>query len=754
MKKTGIILAAWVFALAFSDANAQRLLGVVVQRNTKGIDEPLPGATVYWLGTNVNTVTRDNGTFLIDRVVGHDSIVVRLVGFLPDTLLTAASSNIRVELTPEKALEEVTVEGWRPSSRNNFGSTINQVEMTQKELFKAACCNLSESFETNPSVDVAFADAITGSRQIQMLGLAGPNAMISLENMPGVRGLASIEGIQYIPGPWIQSIQVTKGVGSVVNGYESIAGQINVELKKPQESDHIFLNGYMNNSGRFEASAIYTAQTGKKWATTTLVHGNIRTLEMDQNHDSFLDFPRGNQINAINRWTYHSDNGWLGQISLKYLKSDRIGGQSGFRPESDKFTMNRYGFGNSTTRYEATGKLGYQFPQKPYKSFGFQLDAYQHTSDSYYGFRTYNGEEQSAYANFIYQSIINSTKNKFKTGLSFLYDRYDESLNGTVPTGLPQSFTFRRTEIVPGAFGEYSYDDLKRFSATVGIRMDHHNLFGLFVTPRVHVRYQMTPTTTIRASAGQGTRVANIIAENPGFLASSRALVLSGFQTNKGYGYRPDKAWNYGMNLSQDFTLDYRPGVISVDYFYTRFVNQAVVDMDKNTQELNIYGLTGRSFSSSLQVQLDYQLMRHLDLRIAYRRQDVRIDYQEGLMRRPLVPINRAFMNLAYSSRSNWVVDLTVQRIGNQRIPSTISNPLEYQIANQSNPYVIVNTQVTKNFGTKWSVYLGVENLTNFRVSNPIVSANDPFGVYFDSSMIWGPVFGRMGYVGFRFRRP
>src|ERR1041385_33080 len=368
----------WI-ATAFSvflltDASAQKLMGVVVETNAKGVEQPLPGANVYWSGTSKATTTRDNGVFIIDRVPDTDKLVISFVGYTSDTVTVTDQTNIKVELRSNQVLNEVTVQGWKPSTGIDHSKSINVTVMNEKELFKAACCNLSESFETNPSVDVAFTDAITGTKQIQMLGLSGPNTMISLENMPGVRGLASSQGIQFIPGPWINSIQVTKGIGSVINGYESIAGQINVELKKPQESDKLYLNAYANSMGRTEMNAIWSGHTSKKWATTVLLHGNVRPTEMDKNHDSFLDVPTGSQVNLINRWVYNSGNGWLGQMSFKVLKDDKQGGQVGYNADVDKFTNNRYGFEINTNRYEFTGKLGYQFPLHPYKSFGLQVN--------------------------------------------------------------------------------------------------------------------------------------------------------------------------------------------------------------------------------------------------------------------------------------------------------------------------------------------------------------------------------------------
>jgi outer membrane receptor for ferrienterochelin and colicin len=736
-------------------AVGQKIMGVVVEKNEKGVEQPLPGANVYWLGTTLGTTTKDNGVFMIDRQAGQTKLVISYVGYRSDTLNVESQNSVKVELKSETVLQEVTVTSWRSTSSVDYASGINRIVMDEKELFKAACCNLSESFETNPAVDVAFTDAVTGTRQIQMLGLAGPNTLITIENMPGVRGLASSQGIQFIPGTWINSIQVTKGVGSVVNGYESIAGQINVELKKPQESERLYLNGYVNNAGRSEANIIYTAQPFKKWGTTFLIHGSTRPFEMDQNRDSFLDFPLGNQINLVNRWVFNSGTGWLGQFSVKYLEDTKQGGQSGFDRERDRFTTNRYGLEINTARAEFTGKLGYQFAGKPYKSVGLQINALQHRHESYYGFTMHDARERSLYSNLIYQSIIQTTAHKFKAGVSIQvtqHDEYFDQSRGGLHVGHGGALQFNRFERVPGAFVEYTYDYLDKFSLIAGARVDQHNLFGTLFTPRLHTRYSLTPTTVVRASAGRGLRVANLLIENTGILASSREVLFRNLTANAAYGFRPDKAWNYGFNFNQEFELNYRPGSFSFDYFYTNFQDQAVLDLDANPQAATFFGLRGKSFSHSVQAQMDYQIVRRLDVRLAYRWLDVQTDYTLGRFQRPLIPRDRAFLNIAYATKNNWKFDFTLQRVGKQRIPFTFANPTDFQLPEFSDPYWLANAQVSKDFGDRWSVYVGLENITNFRLDNPIVAASDPFGMYFDSSMVWGPVFGRMWYTGFRYR--
>ncbi|MBX7127438.1 MAG: TonB-dependent receptor, partial [Cyclobacteriaceae bacterium] len=503
---------------------------------------------------------------------------------------------------------------------------------------------------------------------------------------------------------------------------------------------------------------IATTQAGKKWGTTLLLHGSNRPFEMDQNKDGFLDFPLGQQVNLINRWVYNSGTGWLGQLSFKYLKDEKIGGQKGYPANKNSTTLPLYGLEINTERREVTGKLGYQFAGKPYKSFGIQLDAFDHMHRSHFSKTNHDATERSLYTNLIYQSIIGSTQHKWKAGASVLVDDYQEEINAIASWPFSDSLVYskqqvNRHEVVPGAFAEYSYDDLKKFSVIAGLRVDHHNLFGTFVVPRLNLKYNLTSTTTLRASAGRGIRVANIFIENPGFLASSRTMVRELQLVNKAYGFQPDKAWNYGANVSQEFTLNYQPGTLSVDYYFTNFESQVVADYDFSARQVLFHGLNGgKSFSHSLQVQLDYQPVRRLDVRLAWRHANVQTDYRTGRLQRPLVARDRAFLNVAFATKNNWRLDYTVQWMGPQRLPSTKDNPVALQLSSWSDAYVLMNAQISKDFGARWSAYVGAENLGNFMVKNPIVAANDPFGPYFDTSMVWGPVFGRMWYGGFRYR--
>ncbi|MEP2024790.1 MAG: TonB-dependent receptor [Reichenbachiella sp.] len=717
--------------------------GTVYELDEKGIRVPLVGANIFWLGTTKGVPTDSKGRFSLARVTGTYQLVVSYIGYKNDTLSVKDNQELSVQLLPDATLDEVEVEYRQKTVQIDYLNPLKSELISEKELLKAACCNLSESFETNPSVDVSFTDAVTGTRQIQMLGLAGPYTQITRENMPDVRGLSAIYGMVYIPGTWIESIQLNKGAGSVVNGFESVAGQINVELRKPEDSDKLYANLYANEGGRFEGNINWSQKVGENWSTAVLLHSKANAIERDRNKDGFLDNPLSEHYIGLNRWKYVGANGLMFQFGVKGTYIDNLGGQVGFDQDIDRGTTNSWGMNLVTKRYEVWTKMGKVYIEQPWKSVGLQLSGVYHDQDSYFGLNDYDANQQSLYGNFIYQSMIGTTDHQFKTGVSIQYDLYDEVLNAV---------DFSRTEVVPGAYFEYSYSLLDKFNAMAGIRIDHHNLYGTFMTPRVHLRYALTDMTVLRASVGRGQRTASIFAENIGVFASSRQLIVRGDNSDKPYGLDAEVAWNFGINLTREFTLDYRDGSFSVEYYRTNFENQIVVDLDQNPQEVSFYNLNGESYSNSFQAQVDYEIVKFVDLRIGYRWFDVNTTYGDVTLQKPLVSAHRAFLNVGYETRSDWKFDYTFNWQGEKRIPFTGSNPPDYQLQEKSPDFYLMNVQVTKSWNDRFEIYVGVENLLNYKQENPILANEEPFGDYFDSSLVWGPIFGRNTYAGLRYR--
>ena len=645
-------------------------------------------------------------------------------------------------------LEDVKVETVKKGIRKSLTTTTNTSLVSSKELLKAACCNLAESFETNPSIDVNFSDALTGTKQIKMLGLTSPYLMITEENIPSVRGASQAFGLSFTPGTWVESIQITKGAGSVANGYESISGQINTELIKPMEDIPFFLNAYGASDSRFELNTHFNKIVSDKWATSFFIHGNTRVAKNDMNRDGFLDNPLGKQINMVNRWQYSNpETGWVSFINFKYMKDEKQTGQLEFDKNRDKFTTNYWGSEINTNRFDFTSKVGYVFKDMPYQSIGFQNAYSNHNQNSYFGLNQYAIEQQSYYSNLIFNSIINNTMQKFAAGLNFTYDKYAEFVNLT---------DVGRTDNSVGGFFEYTFDNNDKFSYILGGRLDYHNRLGAFFTPRLHIRYNPWDKSVFRFSAGRGKRAANIFAENQNLFASSRTFSI--LDTNgKIYGLNPEIAWNYGFSFTQNFMLFGKPADVTFDFYRTDFQNQAVVDVMQSAQQVLFYNLKGKSFANSLQVDFNIELKKHLNIRTAYKYYDISTDYLSGSFQRPLQAKHRFFGNIEFATHikekgKQWKFDYTLNWLGSQQLPNTATNTVFEQLPNLSPSFTVMNTQITRTFSSVFEVYIGGENIGNYRQEKAILGSSNPFGSTFDTSIIYAPVFGQMYYAGLRFK--
>ena len=704
---------------------------------------PLEGVNIYWLNSSKGTVSDQDGKFTIAREISTNQLVLKYLGFRIDTLTVDSDKKIihfMKEATGE-SLNEVELTQRRKAIQKYYFEAQNLIQVNSAELLKAACCNLSESFETNPSIDVNFSDALTGTKQIRMLGLSSPYLLITVENIPSVRGASQIYGLTYTPGTWIESIQITKGAGSVTNGFESIAGQINTELQKPFSDAPLFVNLFSSINGRQEANLHLNTKVSDKWSTGLYVHGNQRTLSTDRNKDGFLDLPLTKQVNLFNRWQYtNATKGWVSFASFRFLDDQKQTGSIDFDQKADRGFTKEWGSQIDTKRFDASLKIGYVFPLLTYQSFGFQAAFNSHDQNAYYGLRQYDIKHNSFFGNLLFNSILGNTKNKFKTGINIAWDRYEEVVDG----GL-----YQRTDQVVGAFFEYTYDSLEKWNIVAGIRIDRHNNLGTFLTPRFHARYTPWERSALRFSFGQGRKAANIFAEIQTLFATNRTIQV---QSNEGsiYGLRPEKAWNYGLSFRQGYTLFNKQGDLTLDYYRTQFQDQVVVDWE-TARYIRFYNLEGKSYANSFQLEVDYAPFKHSSFRFAYKNYQVKTDYLDGFKQKPLQPEHRFFANGEYNNvtpqGNGWRADLTYHFVGEQRLPN---NPRD-GVNSNSNAYGLWNAQITRVFSPRFEVYLGSENLTNEKQLNPVINVDQPFGRDFDASLVYAPVFGSMVYAGLRF---
>ena len=620
-----------------------------------------------------------------------------------------------------------------------MGTTIDRVSpvLTQNvsadELSRAACCNLGESFQTNASVDVNYADAATGAKTIQLLGLQGRYVQMMSENVPSLRGMASPFGLSYVPGPWMNGIQISKGVGTVVNGYEAITGQINIDYKKPVATDEVAsVNLYGSNAGRLEANATANIKAGPSLRTNLMLNMATDLEDMDDNDDGFRDEPRVRQLNLFNRWYRHTDFHTL-DVVVKTLNERRLGGQTGF--DAKVPVEGVYGVRMETDRVETWMKNGFVFSDK--FTIGFPIGYTYHHQHSFFGDRLYNGTQHSYNFNSI-ANWNNGGRHEFHAGLSSQGDIYDETANWG-----DASDSFERKDISFGIYGQYTFRMDDKLTLMVGLRADHHNHYGTFVTPRLHALWSPSENTSVRLAIGKGYRGASVFAENNYLLTSKRHWDIGSY-------YGQEKGWNTGVSLTHHATVFGRNATLMAEFYHTEFQKQMVTDMDESPHTLHIYFSGHRSFANNIQLEAHLEPARGLDVTAAWRWNDNELQLAGKRRRRPLVSRYKALVALSYQTPlKTWQFDINMQMNGGGRIPTTEGNPMGMTRPSSFGSYQVYNAQVTKWF-RRWSIYAGCENIGNYMQDNPIISASDPSSPYFDSSLIWGPLMSRRFYAGLR----
>lgn len=734
-----IIIAGMLCGCALPSLYAQ-VKGVVKETSGK----PIVGANVFWLNSATGTTTDADGHFKLKGSHSGNRLVVRFTGFASDTLTVGqGEKDLDIVLKDGAELNEVVVTQRKLGTLKMRGSVINQDMISSSELARAACCNLGESFTTNPSVDVSYSDASTGAKQIKLLGLSGTYVQMLTENIPNYRGAASPFALGYIPGPWMQSIQVSKGSSSVKNGYESITGQINVEFKKPQAPQSINVNLYGNTKTKYEANFDGNIHLNKRLSTALLAHYENGKRAHDDNGDGFLDMPKVEQFNLQNRWAWMGDH-YVFQASVKALKEDRTSGQGHVHSmnSGSGMEMEPYKVGITTERYEAFTKNAYIFNKEKSTNVALILSGSLHKQDAGYGYKLYNVNQKNFYASLMFETNFDK-RNSISTGVSLNHDYYNQDyrLENLKTGSLLHSV---EKETVPGAYAQYTYNWDDKLILMGGVRVDHSDLYGTFVTPRAHIKYAPNDVVNLRLSVGKGYRTNHVLAENNYLLASGREVVID-------KNLKQEEAWNYGASSSFYIPVAGKTLNINAEYYYTRFAEQLVVDLDSDPHAVLFKNLDGKSYSHTLQVEASYPFFKGFTLTGAYRYTDVKSTYGGKLMERPLAGRYKGLLTASYQTPLGlWQFDVTLQLNGGGRMPTPYTQADGTPSWDADYPaYEQLSAQITRWF-RHWSVYIGGENMTGFRQKNPIISASDPWSKNFDSTMVWGPVHGAIYYMGLR----
>lgn len=735
-----IFIVGWLFPFAFS---AQIIFGTV----TNDKNEPLIGATVHWIGTTVGVATGNHGEFQISsEAILNKKLIARYVGYAPDTLTITNQSFVEFRLTETNALGEVIVEGQRDGVIISDSNPIKTEQITQTELGKSACCDLAGCFETQTTVQPQTTNVITNSKELRILGLSGVYTQVLIDGFPMIQGLSYTYGISSIPGTLVDNIYVSKGANSVLQGFESIGGQINVETKDPDKTERLLLNAYMNNFLEKHVNANYAFKKGK-WSNLTAFHTVQPANKIDRDNDNFLDLPLLTRYMISNKWKYGNENntGWSSQIGVRFFNEQRIGGQTSFNPESDKGSNSVYGQSVNINQPEFWTKTSYRINEK--HNIVLFASAFHQQQNSFFGTVKYKAQQTNFYGNLQYE--LTYAKHELKTGISYRHLKLNEDVAFTeFLLARTYAGNYQRLENIPGLFAENTLRFFQnKLTWIAGVRGDNHNQFGFHFTPRTLLKYDIAPKTIVRANLGTGWRTVNLFSENIGLLVSSRDIIFS-------EQLQPEKAVNFGFNLTQKFETKNNnlSGYFSADYYRTEFQNQIFPDYDSDPTKAIIQNFRGRSVSNGFQAELYLKIYKRFELKTGYNFLDVYREIGDTKQLLPFNPRHKFLTTFSYKPLSNkFHFDMNIHWYGEQRLPDTRSNPIEFQRPDFSKPYTIVNAQFTYNF-KKFEVYAGCENVFDFRQQQPIISWQDPFSPYFDTSSVWGPTRGREIYVGLRFK--
>lgn len=734
-----------VIALLFPVIILAQTIKGKVKNNKK---EALAGANIYWLGTSNGVVTNSNGDFEIvfDKSLSK-KLIASFIGYTSDTILINDYRNfVEFTLYESKMLEEAVVKRQRDGVLISDMNPIKTEQITQTELRKSACCDLAGCFETQTTVQPQTTNIITNSKELRILGLSGVYNQLLIDGFPIIQGLSYTYGISSIPGTLVDNIYVSKGANSVLQGFESMSGQINVETKEPDNTDRVFLNTYINNFSEKHFNANYAIKHGK-WSNLTAFHSVQPANKIDRDNDNFLDLPLLTRYMVFNKWKYGNDKnwGWNSLIGFRYVNEQRIGGQTFFDNKTDKGSTKVYGQTVNINQPELYTKTGYRLNDN--HNLVFFGSSFHQQQNSYFGSVKYNAQQTNFYSNF--QHEFNYAKHNLKSGISYRYLNLSENIAFT-DTFLPRNYNgnYLRVEKIPGVFAEntmYFFDD--KLTWIAGVRADRHNEFGSKITPRTLLKFDIAPKTIIRANIGSGWRTVNLFSENIVLLVTSRNIVFTEL-------LQPEKAVNMGLNLTQKFETasESVSGYFSTDFYHTNFQNQIFPDYDADPTKAIIKNFSGTSISNGFQAELLLKFYEIFEFKTGYNFLDVYRKIGENKVLLPFNPMHKILSTFSYKPTSNkFHFDMNLHWYGKQRLPDTKQNPEAFKQPDFSEPYTVINAQFTYNL-KRFEIYTGCENIFDFRQLKPIVSWQNPFSNYFDTSFVWGPTRGRELYLGIRFK--
>ena len=771
-----------ILFLAALPAAGQTLRGSVFYKNPNGKTEPLPFAQVYHMERQKLIETDANGQFTL-KLDARATLIATYVGYTRDTVVVEPGMAEAVfYLSGENDLDESKVTAQQ-STLPKLKSVKTEV-ITSAGLCKMACCALAESFENSASVTVGYSDAVTGARQIKLLGLSGTYTQMLDENRPVMRGIASPFGLSFVPGQWLESIQIAKGPSSVINGLEAITGQINMEHRKPTDETPLFVQLYGSSDQMYEANVASAIQFNEKWSMINMAHVGGTASKMDHNQDGFRDEPEDMQLNFTSRWLYYAPSGMQIRFGGRFIHDDRLGGQMD-ATKDNVFNLQNKIWGSRIINRGADGyfKIGVPLNEENSANIALVADFNHHEFNAFFGQRNFDAAQNSAFANLIYQNEINDV-HKIELGATWQFDDlaqdygydYENLYAGAYSWFLPINspwYDFSRRENAISGFGEYTLTLDDKFTFVGGINLQYNSLHGWLYAPRANVRWSPADWVTLRALGGRGYRTANIFTDNLGIFSTGKVFALTGDRLPH-YDVVPmagdldlledARTWGGNITFYLPFGAEDTDTYLSFDYFRNDFNKQVIVDTEIDPTIVWFYNLDGKSFTNTYQVDFSVNPVERFNITATFRYTDAKVTlHDQGLVERPMTSRYKGVLNMQYATAmSKWTFDFTAQLNGPMRLPKYAAQEWGMQA---SPVYPMFYAQITRKF-RGIDVYAGVENIGGYRQHDAIINADSPFEFYtrwaenrwaniestmFDASNVWGPLMGRKFYIGLRY---
>lgn len=738
----------WTIALLLLNtfaAHAQIVRGKVLDSDKRA----LIGAHITWQNQKVGTVSNALGEFELQRTSQSDTLfVVSFIGFESETLRYEASKKFyTIQLKGDKTLKTFEVESEK-AGQIIIDSPIKMEAINSVELKKGACCDLAGCFNTSASVQPATSNVITNSKELRILGLSAVYNQVLLEGFPVFHGLGYTYGVSAISGTLIDNIYIVKGANSVLQGYESISGQINVVPQSGEGDERLFLNVYANSFGETQYNIQHKSYLGKRkeWNNIAAVYVVLPAQRIDYDNDRFLDVPLHRHVTAYNKLSYRDDKlwGWSAKFGLQYVAEERLGGQINYNPKNDLGSSTIFGHSINYNQATTYAKAGYRFNDD--RAVFLYASGFLHNQRSWFGQTRYAGNQNNNYINLQFEQKW-LEKHELKMGFSYRLSEIDENISFSAnPLNKTFAGDYNRYEYIPGLFAENQFSWFNnKLILVAGIRSDYHNLFGWRTSPRSLLKFDLNSKTTLRASLGYGWRTPQVFSEHLNLLGGQRDVLFRG-------SLQAEEALNYGFNFLKRFEWGEFNGYFSADYYHTVFYRQLFPDYDSDPTLAIVESFEGNSCADGVQLDFNINYGKNYSLRLGYNFQEVYMDYPGERRYLPFIPQHRFLAAVSYKTNSDkWQFDLNVHGLGKQNIPLSFSVPNTIYIPEDAKPFALLNAQVTRK-SKQFDVYFGVENILNFRQHQSFRSWQDPFNPYFDVSHVWGPTRGIEVYLGLRHR--